>query len=95
VTTAEALVAVDPEPVTGVGVARDVRFETDACVPEMAAGTAPGLDLLDEPGTVRVPQRELGTVELTAELPERGLGRLERLLRPSARGDIRALRLSN
>jgi hypothetical protein len=49
------------------------------------------LNLLAELGSMRVVHREFGTVELTVELPERGLGHLPRLLRAVARGDIRAL----
>jgi GNAT superfamily N-acetyltransferase len=124
----EALVAVDPESGTGVGVARYVRLKTDPCVAEVAvavvdewqgqgvggrltaeladrartegitsftalvlADNALALNLLDELGRVRVVHREYGTVELTVDLPERGLGHLPRLLRAVARGDIKAL----
>ena len=49
------------------------------------------LNLLDDLGPTRVVHSELGKVELTVALPERGLGRLSRLLRAVAREDIRAL----
>jgi GNAT superfamily N-acetyltransferase len=49
------------------------------------------LNLLEELGTVRAVHREFGTVELTVDLPQRGLGHLPRLLRAVARGDIKAL----
>jgi hypothetical protein len=49
------------------------------------------LNLLAELGTVQVLHREFGTVELTVDLPKRGLGHLPRLLRAVARGDIKAL----
>jgi hypothetical protein len=55
------------------------------------ADNAVALNLLDELGSVRVVHREFGTVELTVDLPERGLGHLPRLLRAVARGDIKAL----
>lgn len=124
----EALVAVDRQSGTGVGVARYIRLKTDPCVAELAvtvvgdwqgqgvggrlteeladraraegitsftalvlADNELALNLLDELGSVRVVHREFGTVELTVELPERGLGHLRRLLRAVARGDIKAL----
>jgi GNAT superfamily N-acetyltransferase len=46
------------------------------------------LSLLEDLGSVREVHREQGTVELTVELPEKGLGRLRRVLRAVARGDI-------
>lgn len=46
------------------------------------------LNLLSDLGRVRDVHRELGTVELTVDLPETGLGRLKRLLRGVAHGDI-------
>ena len=49
------------------------------------------LNLLDDLGPTRVVHSELGKVELTVALPERGLGRLSRLLRAVAREDIKAL----
>jgi GNAT superfamily N-acetyltransferase len=49
------------------------------------------LNLLDDLGRVRVVHTEKGTVELTIDLPERGLGRLPQLLRAIARGDLHAL----
>jgi GNAT superfamily N-acetyltransferase len=48
------------------------------------------LNLLHDLGQVRVVHSELGTVELTVDLPETGLGHLPRLLAAVARGDIRA-----
>lgn len=118
----EALVAVDPESGAGIGVARYIRSETDACVAELAVAVvddwqgqgvggrltaaladragAEGitsfsalvladnelmLSLRTDLGRVRVVHREFGTVELTVDLPERGLGRLARLLRRRAR----------
>lgn len=48
------------------------------------------LNLLHDLGQVRVVHSELGTVELTVDLPETGLGHLPRLLRAVARGDIGA-----
>jgi GNAT superfamily N-acetyltransferase len=47
------------------------------------------LNLLHDLGHVRVVHSELGTVELTVDLPETGLGHLPRLLAAVARGDIR------
>jgi hypothetical protein len=47
------------------------------------------LNLLHDLGQVRVVHSELGTVELTVDLPETGLGHLPRLLAVVARGDIR------
>jgi GNAT superfamily N-acetyltransferase len=41
-------------------------------------------------GRVRVLHSELGTVELTVDLPEAGLGHLPRLLGAVVRGDVRA-----
>jgi GNAT superfamily N-acetyltransferase len=46
------------------------------------------LNLLEDLGSVREVAREQGTVELTVELPARGLGRLRRVLRAVASGDI-------
>jgi len=51
----------------------------------------PALNLLADLGRVRVAHRDLNTVELTVDLPERGLGHLARLLRVVARDDITAL----
>jgi GNAT superfamily N-acetyltransferase len=48
------------------------------------------LNLLRDLGRVRVIHSELGTVELTVDLPETGLGHLPRLLGAVARGDVRA-----
>jgi GNAT superfamily N-acetyltransferase len=48
------------------------------------------LNLLHDLGRVRVLRSELGTVELTVDLPEAGLGHLPRLLGAVARGDVRA-----
>jgi GNAT superfamily N-acetyltransferase len=55
------------------------------------ADNKPALNLLDELGRVRIVRREFGTVELTVDLPERGLGHVARLLRAVAQGDIKAL----
>lgn len=55
------------------------------------ADNKPALGLLDELGRVRVVRRGFGTVELTVDLPERGLGHVARLLRAVAQGDIKAL----
>ena len=49
------------------------------------------LNVLDELGPTRVVHSEPGKVEVTVDLPERGLGRLSRLLRAVAREDIKAL----
>jgi len=46
------------------------------------------LNLLRHLGQVRVVHSELGTVELTIDLPETGLGQLRRLLGAIARGEI-------
>jgi GNAT superfamily N-acetyltransferase len=55
------------------------------------ADNKPALNLLDELGRVRIVRLEFGTVELTVDLPERGLGHVARLLRAVAQGDIKAL----
>jgi GNAT superfamily N-acetyltransferase len=47
------------------------------------------LNLAAELGRVRVLHREHGTVELAIDLPPRGLGRLTRLLRAVATGELR------
>jgi GNAT superfamily N-acetyltransferase len=49
------------------------------------------VNLLEELGEVHTGQTRLGTVELTVALPEAGVGRLERLIRAVARGDITVL----
>jgi GNAT superfamily N-acetyltransferase len=49
------------------------------------------LNLLEELGEVHTGHARLGTVELTVALPEAGVGRLERLIRAVARGDITVL----
>jgi GNAT superfamily N-acetyltransferase len=124
----EALVAIDPETSTGVGVARFVRSKTDPSVAELAVavvddwqGEGVGsrlvraladraraeaigsfsalvladnelmLKLLRDLGNVRIVHAVLGTVELSVELGETGLGQLTPLLRGIARGEIRAL----
>jgi GNAT superfamily N-acetyltransferase len=46
------------------------------------------LKLLGDLGRVRVVHSERGTIELTIDLPERGLGRLSALLRAIATGDL-------
>jgi GNAT superfamily N-acetyltransferase len=46
------------------------------------------LSVLDDLGEVRVVHAELGTVEVIVDLTETGLGRLTRLLRAVARGEI-------
>lgn len=51
----------------------------------------PALNLIADLGRVLVAHRDLNTVELTVDLPERGLGHLARLLRVVARDDITAL----
>jgi L-amino acid N-acyltransferase YncA len=48
------------------------------------------LNLLADLGHTNVLHAEQGTVELTVELPGSGLGRIARLLKAVARGDIRA-----
>jgi GNAT superfamily N-acetyltransferase len=50
------------------------------------------LNLLEEIGDVTVGDSEAGAVQLSVELPETGLGRLSRLLRAVARGDLRPFR---
>jgi hypothetical protein len=50
------------------------------------------LNLLEEIGDVKVGDNEAGAVQVTVELPETGLGRLSRLLRAVARGDLRPFR---
>ncbi|MGO9954448.1 MAG: GNAT family N-acetyltransferase [Solirubrobacteraceae bacterium] len=47
------------------------------------------LKLINDLGTVRDKRTESGTVELIVDLPDRGLGRLARLLRAAAKGEIR------
>jgi GNAT superfamily N-acetyltransferase len=49
------------------------------------------VNLLEELGEVHTGQARLGTVELTVALPEAGVGRLERLIRAVARGDVTVL----
>jgi GNAT superfamily N-acetyltransferase len=49
------------------------------------------VNLLEELGEVHTGQARLGTVELAVALPEAGVGRLERLIRGVARGDITVL----
>jgi GNAT superfamily N-acetyltransferase len=49
------------------------------------------LNLLSELGEVMVLHREHGTVELTVELPDAGIGHLKRLLRAVASGEVTAL----
>ena len=49
------------------------------------------LNLLRDLGRVRVVNRELGTAELTVDLPETGLGHLPRLLGAVARGNVRSV----
>lgn len=49
------------------------------------------LSLLGELGRVHVLHREEGTVELTVDLPERGLGHVRRLLAAVGRGEIEPL----
>jgi GNAT superfamily N-acetyltransferase len=47
------------------------------------------LDLLERVGSVRTLDRQLGTIEVEAELPRAGAGDdLQGLLRASARGDV-------
>lgn len=46
------------------------------------------LNLLHDLGRVRVVHSERGTVEIIVELPDTGLGRLGRVLRAFARGDL-------
>jgi GNAT superfamily N-acetyltransferase len=53
------------------------------------------VSLIKELGVVRDRHLESGTVELTVDLPERGLGRVAQLLRAAARGEIRPGRPSN
>jgi GNAT superfamily N-acetyltransferase len=50
------------------------------------------LSLLAELGQVRVVGTQLGTVELTVDLPETGLGRVAHLLREIARGELSPFR---
>ena len=47
------------------------------------------LNLLHDLGRVRIVHSEFGTVELTVDLPETGLGHLPRLLGAVAPGDVR------
>jgi hypothetical protein len=47
------------------------------------------LNLLEELGEVEVSDPDAGAVQVTVELPERGLGRLRALLRAVARGELR------
>jgi hypothetical protein len=49
------------------------------------------LNLLSDLGEVRVRHREHGTVELTVELPDAGIGHLGRLLRAVASGEVKPL----
>jgi GNAT superfamily N-acetyltransferase len=49
------------------------------------------LGLLQELGDVRTGHTRLGTVELEVDLPGAGMGRLRRLLRAVARGDVTVL----
>lgn len=49
------------------------------------------LGLLEELGEVHTGPTRLGTVELWVQLPEAGVGRLERLIRAVARGDVTVL----
>jgi GNAT superfamily N-acetyltransferase len=48
--------------------------------------------LLGDIGRVRDVQSDAGTVELTVDLPEQGLGHVSRLLGPVARAELTALR---
>jgi GNAT superfamily N-acetyltransferase len=50
------------------------------------------LNLLADLGRVRVLHREHGTVELTVELPQTGIGHLKRLLRALASGEVKPRR---
>ncbi len=47
------------------------------------------LKLIEELGTVHDKRTESGTIELVVDLPERGVGRVGRLVRAVARGDLR------
>lgn len=49
------------------------------------------LGLLQDLGEVRTARAQLGTVELAVDLPDDGIGRLRRLLRAVARGDVTVL----
>ncbi|HEY1511552.1 MAG TPA: GNAT family N-acetyltransferase [Solirubrobacteraceae bacterium] len=49
------------------------------------------LNLLEELGEVHASYARRGTVELAVALPEAGVGRLERLIRAVARGDVTVL----
>lgn len=49
------------------------------------------LNLLGEVGEISVGDDEAGAVQVTVELPETGLGRLGRLLRAVAQGELRPL----
>jgi RimJ/RimL family protein N-acetyltransferase len=53
------------------------------------AENEPMLNLAGELGEVRILHREHGTVELAIALPEQGPGRLTRLLRAAASGELR------
>jgi GNAT superfamily N-acetyltransferase len=57
------------------------------------ADNALSLNLLRDLGTVHVAHQEHGCVELTVELPEKGLGQLVQLLRSVARRELHALPL--
>ena len=72
--------------------AKRAREEGITCFTALAlAENGAMLGLLHELGEVRTGETRLGTVELAVDLPDEGVGRVRRLLRAVARGDITVL----